>query len=143
MSTSLQPLLESGRPALVADLVGAIDAEVADQRGLSGTAVKGAYAAAQKVKPGVVTNATDLMLPDFLGALSPYWDSRPSGVAFGDHLAANSDAVSESLLSVTDAQAGSAKPALAKAYNSLRGKAKAYVAAALPRVGAVIERHAA
>lgn len=43
---------------------------------------------------------------------------------------------------MTDDQVSNAKPALAKAYNSLRGKAKGYVAAALPRVGAVIEKYA-
>ena len=49
MSDSLTPLLETDRPAVVADLVEVIDAEVADQKGLSGAAVKTAYAAAQKL----------------------------------------------------------------------------------------------
>lgn len=142
MSDSLTPLLETDRPAVVADLVEVIDAEVADQKGLSGAAVKTAYAAAQKVKPGVVANATNQMLPDFLAALAPFWDSKPAGVGFGEHLAANGDAAAEALLTVTDDQADSARPALAKAYGSLRGKAKNYVIAALPRVGAAIERHA-
>ncbi|MEE4021913.1 hypothetical protein V1Y59_02390 [Gordonia sp. PKS22-38] len=143
MSDSLQSLLDTDRPAVVADLVGVIDAEVADQKGLSGAAVKTAYAAAQKVKPGVVSSATNLMLPDFLTALQPFWDAKPAGVTFADHLAANSDAAAEALLTVTDDQVATAKPALAKAYNSLRGKAKGYVVAALPRVGAAIEKHAA
>ncbi|MDL9938056.1 hypothetical protein QSJ18_14985 [Gordonia sp. ABSL1-1] len=143
MSDSLTPLLENNRQAVVADLVGVIEAEVADQKGLSGTAVKAGFAAAQKVKPGVVHHATDVLLPDFLTALAPFWDSKPAGVAFGDHLAANGDAAAEALLTVTDDQAESAKPALAKIYGSLRGKAKTYVVAALPRVGAAIERHAA
>ncbi|MET9200022.1 hypothetical protein [Gordonia sp. NPDC003585] len=142
MSDSLTPLLENNREAVVADLVGVIDAEVADQKGLSGAAVKTAYAAAQKIKPGVVSNATNLMLPDFLSALAPFWDSKPDGVAFGDHLVANDDAAAEALLTVTDDQAESAKPALAKVYGSLRGKGKGHVVAALPRVGAAIERHA-
>lgn len=143
MSTSLQSLLEqASREALVTDLVGVIDAEVADQKGLGGTAIKAAYAAAQKVKPGVVASATNLMLPDFLVALDPFWVSKPAGTAFGDHLAAQSDSAAEALLAVTDAQTDTANPALSKVYGSLRGKAKTYVVAALPRVGAAIEKHA-
>ncbi|GAC48009.1 DUF6918 family protein [Gordonia aichiensis] len=142
MSDSLQSLLGANRPAVVNDFVGVIDAEVSEQKGLSGTAVKAAYGAVQKIKPDIVTRATDQLLPDFLTALQPFWDSKPAGVAFGDHLAANSDAASEALLQVTDNQVADAKPALAKAYNSLRGKAKGYVAAALPRVGAVVEKYA-
>jgi len=75
-------------------------------------------------------------------ALSPFWDSRPAGTPFGDHLAANSDAAAEALLAITDEHAASAKAPLAKAYNALRGKAKENVADALPRVGAAIEKNA-
>lgn len=142
MSENLETLLAPNRPQLVTDLVGVIDAEVADQKGISGTAVKAAYAAAQKVKPGVVASATDQMLPDFVTALSPLWATKPAGVAFGDHLVANSDSAAESLLAVTDAQTEDARPALAKAYGALRGKAKNYVVAALPRVGAAFEKNA-
>lgn len=142
MSESLHTLLAPNRPQLVTDLVGVIDAEVADQKGLGGAAVKTAYSAAQKVKPGVVASATDKMLPDFVNALEPLWASKPAGVAFGDHLTANSDAAAESLLAVTDAQTEDAKPALSKAYGALRGKAKGYVIAALPRVGAAFEKNA-
>ncbi|QKT06256.1 hypothetical protein HUN08_02885 [Gordonia sp. X0973] len=141
MSNSLQSAATTNRDATVASLVDVIDAEVRDQSGISGTAVKAAYAAAQKVKPGVVTNATNAMLDDFLGALAPLWDSKPADTGFGAHLAANGDAAAEALLAVTDGQAGEAKPALAKAYNSLRGKAKGYVVAALPRVGDAIEQN--
>ncbi|MFW0789531.1 DUF6918 family protein [Gordonia sp. CPCC 205333] len=142
MSDSLQSLVTTNRDAVVTELAGVIDAEVKDQSGLSGAAVKTAYAAAQKVKPGVVASATDKMLPEFVTALTPFWDSKPAGTAFGDHLSNNSDAAAEALLAVTDAQASSAKPALAKTYNSLRGKAKNYVVAALPRVGGAVEKHA-
>ncbi|MGV9826764.1 MULTISPECIES: DUF6918 family protein [unclassified Gordonia (in: high G+C Gram-positive bacteria)] len=142
MTDSLQSLLDTDRAATVADLTGVIDTEVSKQKGLGGAAVKAAYGAVQKVKPDIVARATDQMLPDFLTALAPFWDSKPAGVAFGDHLAANSDAATEALLQVTDDQVGGARPTLAKAYKSLRGKAKGYVAEALPGVGAAIEKHA-
>ncbi|RPA60008.1 hypothetical protein EF294_12305 [Gordonia oryzae] len=142
MSDSLQSLLGPNRPAVVDDLVGVIDSQVAAQKGLSGAAVKAAYSAVGKVKPDIVTKATNLMLPDFVAALQPFWDSRPAGASFGVHLASDPDAASEALLAVTDAQVESAKAPLAKAYGTLRGKAKGYVSEALPAVGDVIEKHA-
>ncbi|MGW0039475.1 DUF6918 family protein [Gordonia sp. NPDC003376] len=142
MSDSLQSLLDTNRAAVVDDLVGVIDGQVSAQKGLGGAAVKAAYATAQKVKPDIVRKATNLMLPDFVTALQPFWDSKPAGTAFGDHLAADSDSASEALLAVTDAQAETAKAPLARAYGSLRGKAKGYVADALPAVGAAVEKNA-
>ena len=141
MTASLSPLLDN-RDELAADLAEVIDGAVQSQSGLSGAAVKTAYAAARKFKPGVVVSATSKMLPDFLTALSPLRDSQPAGTSFADHLAANSDQASEALLTVTDDQAQSAPAPMAKAYKSLRGKAKGYVAESLPGVGAVIEKYA-
>ncbi|MCK0439549.1 hypothetical protein MUG78_08745 [Gordonia alkaliphila] len=142
MATSLAPLLTQ-RDALAVDLAEVIEQQVKAQSGLSGTAVKAAYAAANKFKPGVVVKATSSMLPDFLDGLAPLWDSRPAGTSFGAHLAANEASATEALLAVTDRQAESAPKPLAKAYASLRGKAKGYVAEALVPVGDVIERYAA
>lgn len=140
MTSSLTPLLAQ-REALSADLAEVIDGQVKAQSGMSGAAVKAAYAAARKFKPGVVVNATSHMLPEFLDALAPLWDSR-GDQPFGKYLAANSDAASEALLAVTDRQAESAPSALAKAYSSLRGKAKGYVAEALEPVGDVVAKYA-
>lgn len=141
MTSSLASQI-SDPAALSQDLAGVIDAQVKAQSGISGAAVKAAYAAANKFKPGVVVKATSTMLPDFLDALSPLWESRPAGTGFGAHLAANSETASEALLAVTDRQAESAPAALTKAYKSLRGKAKGYVAESLVPVGDAIERRA-
>ncbi|WP_026919694.1 DUF6918 family protein [Gordonia shandongensis] len=142
MAASLLHLLDADREALTSDLADVIDAEVKRQSGLSGAAVKTAYGAAQKFKPGVVAGATNALLPDFLTALSPYWDDLPAGTSFGEHLRANGDGAAEALLAVTDAQTESAPAVLTKAYSSLRGKAKGYVVEALGPVGDVIEKHA-
>ena len=142
MSATLVPLLDANREAMASDFADVIDAEVKKQSGLSGAAIKTAYAAAQKFKPGVVQVATSKMLPDFMTALSPLWDSKPAGMPFGDHLAANNDAAAEALLAVTDRQAESAPAVLAKTYKSVRGKAKGYVVDALVPVGAVVEKYA-
>ncbi|MFT4085766.1 MAG: hypothetical protein QM658_01210 [Gordonia sp. (in: high G+C Gram-positive bacteria)] len=143
MPASLLPLLDNNADALTTDLAAVIDAQVKAQSGLSGATVKTAYAAANKFKPGVVEAATRKMLPDFLEALSPFWDTKPAGTSFGAHLAANGDAASEALLAVTDRRAETAPSALAKAYKSLRGKAKNYVGDALVPVGDAIGKYAA
>ncbi|GEE01213.1 hypothetical protein nbrc107696_16590 [Gordonia spumicola] len=142
MSTSLLPVLDDNREAMAADFADVIDAEVKKQSGLSGTALKAAYGAAQKFKPGIVVTAVTRMLPEFMTALSPFWDSKPAGGSFGDHLAANGDAAAEALLAITDSRTETAPGALAKAYKSVRGKAKNYVVDALPAVGAVVEKYA-
>ncbi|GAA2392759.1 MULTISPECIES: DUF6918 family protein [Gordonia] len=142
MTASLLPLLDANREAMASDFADVIDAEVKKQSGLSGAAIKTAYSAAQKFKPGVVQVATNKMLPDFMSALSPLWDSKPAGTPFGAHLAANGDQAAEALLAVTDGQAQSAPSVLAKAYKSVRGKAKGHVIDALYPVGAVVEKYA-
>ena len=53
------------------------------------------------------------------------------------------DEVSESLLSVTDARAAaSERPTIIKAYRSVRGNAAKHVTAALPAVGALVQKYA-
>ncbi|WP_024332927.1 DUF6918 family protein [Gordonia hirsuta] len=140
MTSSLAPLLAQ-REALAQDLAQVVDDEVKGQTGMSGAAVKAAYATVRKFKPGIVATATWHMLPGFLDALAPFWDERGSS-PFGEYLTAHSEAASEALLAVTDQQAQSAAAPLAKAYTSLRGKGKGYVAAALGPVGEAIAGHA-
>ncbi|MFT3716066.1 MAG: hypothetical protein QM774_09010 [Gordonia sp. (in: high G+C Gram-positive bacteria)] len=143
MADASLPAAVSDDTALTNDLVQVIDNQVKSQSGLSGAAVKAAYATVNKVKPGVVATATSAMLPDFLTALSPLWDSKPAGTGFGAWLTQNSDQASEALLEVTDKQADSAPAGLSKAYHGLRGKAKGYVTEALGPVGDAIEKNAA
>ena len=138
-------LEESRRPAVIADAQGVVDAEVAGKKGASGLAVKGGYAAVKKVSPSIVPDAIESLLPKFSEQLEPYWaEFRNGGTgSFGDFLAARSDKVSDSLLSVTDARIeASSRPALKKVYSSMRSSAKKHVIEALPRVGALVEKHA-
>nr|MDQ2815859.1 hypothetical protein [Actinomycetota bacterium] len=62
---------------------------------------------------------------------------------FGDYLAERGPEVSQSLLSVTDARAAaSGRPTITRAYGSVRGSAGRHVEAALPQVGALVQKHA-
>ncbi|WP_067815927.1 DUF6918 family protein [Nocardia inohanensis] len=136
---------DAKRPAFIADAQKVLDEEVSDKGGASGLAVKGGYAAIKKVSPSIVGDALESFAPKLVAQLDPYWaEFQASGAgSFADLLVAKQDEVAEALLAVTDARAeSSSRPALTKVYNSMRGSAKKHVAEALPRVGALIQRHA-
>ncbi|WP_067653701.1 DUF6918 family protein [Nocardia harenae] len=137
---------DAKRPAFLADAVEVLDAEVSDKGGASGLAVKGGYAAVKKIGPSIVPDALESLAPRLLAQLEPYWQeytASGSTAGFADLLVAKSDEVAEALLKVTDERAeSSTRPALQKVYSSLRSSAKKNVVEALPRVGALVQRHA-
>ncbi|WP_067861742.1 DUF6918 family protein [Nocardia shimofusensis] len=136
---------DTKRSAFLAEAKEVLDAEVSDKGGASGLAVKGGYAAVNKIGPSIVPDALESLAPKLLEQLQPYWaEYQAAGTGtFADLLVAKSDAVAESLLAVTDARAeSSSRPALQKVYNSLRSSAKKNVIEALPRVGNLVQKHA-
>ena len=84
------------------------------------------------------------LLPDIVDNLQPFWaDFNVSGASeFSDYLVKRSEEVSEAMLSVTDKHAESSqRPAILKAYRAVRGGAAKHVAAALPQVGALVQKY--
>ena len=135
------------QPAVVADCLKLIQQEVSGKSGISGTAVKLAYKTANAFASGYLQSTVESLLPDLVTQLEPYWaDFIPlaSGASgFGDYLVKRGDEVSEALLSVSDARAKmSNRPVIIKAYGTVRGGAAKHVAAALPNVGALVEKYA-
>jgi hypothetical protein len=140
-------LIDSGRRAeVVADLQTFIDTEVSNKGGLSGGVIKTGYAAVKKIKPGIISQAINGLLPDFTAALEPYWaqyQTAPVPGGFGAYLASRPQEVSAALLAVTDARAErSSRGSVTSVYNRLRPKGQDNVIEALPRLGALVERHA-
>jgi hypothetical protein len=132
-------------PSVVADCLTLIEQEVAGKSGVSGVAVKLAYKTAKTFAKGYLQSTVESLLPDLVTQLEPYWaDFSASGAAgFGDYLAKRGDEVSEALLSVSDARARiSQRPVIIKAYGTVRGGAAKHIAAALPNVGALVEKYA-
>ncbi len=147
MAATLQEILltPDNRPKVVADCQTLIDQEVSDKSGISGTAIKLAYKTVNAFASGIIHDAVDSLLPDFAAKLEPYWaDFTASGSAeFGDYLAKRGEEVSESLLSVTDERAERSERApLKKAYSTVRPSGVKNVEAALPRLGALIQKYA-
>jgi len=143
---TLQELLltpENG-PRLIADTKALVDNEIAS-KGITAAPLKAAYKAVTAFAPGYLTEAITAMLPGMVHQLEPYWAdfSTSGGADFGDYLAKRGDEVAQSLLVVTDDMAGhSGKGAVVKAYQMVRGGAAKHIEAALPAMGAMVQKYA-
>jgi len=134
------------QPKVIADCYLLIEQEVSDKSGVSGAAVKLAYKAVNTFRPGHIRHMVEVLLPQMVDKLDPYWAdfTTSGGFEFGDYLVKRSEEVSQALLSVTDARAAaSGRPTIIKAYGSVRGSAVKHVQAALPRVGDLVLKYAA
>ncbi|AGM02611.1 hypothetical protein DMC61_02145 [Amycolatopsis sp. WAC 04169] len=148
MADTLKEILldSSRRPAVVSDFEGLVDAEVSDKGGVSGAVVKTGFAAVKKIKPGIIPAAVDTLLDDFTVALEPFYGDYKAkgGNDFGAYLVGRSDEASDALLSVTDSRAEkSSRDSIKKVYSKLRPNGKKNVEEALPRLGQLIDKHAA
>ncbi|MBO0820875.1 MAG: hypothetical protein J2P26_08515 [Nocardiopsaceae bacterium] len=145
MPTLSEKLLRQDNfPNVVADVKGLVDQELASKSGVSAAAMKVAYKAVTAFAPGYYDSAVTNMLPSFVQQLDPYWAHfvNSGGSSFGDYLAKNGEAVSESLLSVTDRLAGtSSKGAVVRAYKTVRGGAGRHITEALPNLGDLVQRY--
>ena len=132
------------RTQVIADCVKIIEQEVADKSGISGMAISASHRMVETFKPGFVSIVMDVLFDDFCRALQPivdeaYANQRPIGL----FLTTQSDRVAEALLSITDRRARNSQLLGVKAaYEQLRGMAKRNVVEAVPRVAAILERHA-
>jgi hypothetical protein len=144
MTSPLKDLLGSAprRQAVVSDAARVLDAEVAGKGGLTGIAIKGAYAVVKGISPNFIQETIDHLLDDFLVALDPlYQEAVAANASPQSHVSGNRSRMAEALLAITDRRAVSARPVLKKTYEKLRPLAKAQVEAAAPRVGELLERH--
>ena len=144
MSTLNEILLAPGnRPKVLVDCVRLIDEEVDSKGGLSGLAVKGAYALVKAVKPGFVSEAVDNMVDDFVKRLEPFYAAaQAKNEPVGPSMNARASEVAEALLAISDERAQRAKNnTLKKAYEKLRPTGKKHVEAAVPRIGRLIAKY--
>jgi hypothetical protein len=147
MAATLQEILlaPATQPKVIVDCYMLIEQAVAEKSGVSGTAVKLAYKTVNTFLPGHVHHMVESLLPEMVDKLEPYWaDFSTSGSSeFGDYLAKRGGEVSAALLAVTDVRAAaSGRPAVVKAYRTVRGNAVKNVEAALPHVGDLVLKYA-
>ncbi|AGF71024.1 DUF6918 family protein [Corynebacterium halotolerans] len=144
MSDLSQLLSDEKRPAVASDLAAFVESQISEQSGITGMAIKGAAAAARKVDSNIVPKGVNRMLPDLLGDLDPHWQAFQADAStdFGEFLAGRSPQVVDALMSVADRNAEQISiPALAKAYNSLRGKGAKLITPAVPELGRILQRN--
>jgi hypothetical protein len=128
------------RPEVVAACVDLVESEVAAKKGLSGTAIKAGFKVVKTLKPNMVANVVDKLLPEWADALQPIYDkSQEDPERFCAHLQEFPGEAADALLSVTDAKAEQAdNKTLKKTYERLRGTAKDNVATAVPNLASTL-----
>lgn len=133
------------RQVVIRDCVDLVEAEVRKKGGLTGIAIKTAFTVVKAVKPGIIAELVDGLLDSFVDRLQPFYEKYQEAGESGtlrDYMGTRSSEVAESLLGVTDQRAQKARNrTILKAYQKLRPKAKEHVVAAVPGVGAVLDRN--
>ena len=123
-------------PKVIDACVTLIDEEVAGKKGLSGAAVKTGYKVIKALKPGMIKDVIENLVPDFARALEPmYVEANGNGEVFAEKLKGNPDRAADLMLGVTDERASRAKnKTVKKTYERLRGGAKKHVVEAVPNL---------
>jgi hypothetical protein len=147
MAATLEQMLltPDAQPRVVDDCMALVEHELGSKSGVSGVAVKVGYKAVTTFAPGYYRETIESMLPDMADKLQPFWaDFQASGGGdFGDYLSKRNDEVGAAMLTVTDNMASiSKRPVIIKAYGAVRGGAGRHIEAALPGLGATIQKYA-
>ena len=144
MTTLTETLLQAGkRPAVVEDCERLIADEVAAKSGVSGLAVKGGYKIVTKLKPGIIPEAVDGLLDDFVAQLEPFYaDFQTTDGELVAYFRGRDREIADALLAITDRRAARTRHAtLKKAYEKLRPTGVKHTAAAVPGVARLIAKH--
>lgn len=146
MSTLKEILEKDGNKArITADANRLVEDEVASKGGVSGMAIKTAFKAVKKIKPGFIQEVIGALLPRFVNKLEPFykaWDEGGRSGSFSAHLIARKGEVANALLSVTDERARqTTHRTVKKSYNALRPQGEKQVKAAVPGLGRIMDRY--
>ncbi|RJS95300.1 hypothetical protein D3260_01765 [Salinisphaera sp. Q1T1-3] len=107
-------------------------------------ALRTAFNMVRKAKPDLIDRAMRALLPEFVGALEPFYQEAAAkpDVQFRDHLLANEDEVANALLTVSDRRVKDVDNKVVKSgYQRLRGRAHKEVVTAMPGIATVMSKH--
>jgi hypothetical protein len=128
---------------IVQDCCTMIDAQLASKSGMSGIALKAAFAALKGIQPGYIPTVIESLLPVCLTAIDPIWSE---GVQEGEpvkYLTANSSRTANALLGVTDARVKNTKRQIVRGtYEKLRNSAEKHVQEAVPDLAKLLGKYA-
>lgn len=131
------------RAAMAADGIGELEAELEARSGLGSLAIRTGYRTLRKIRPQLVEQNLERLLPRFAPILDPYVAEGRTRGDVNAHFAREADAIAEQLLSVTDARAAESGNRVAvRAYEKLRPKAKDNVVEGMPRLARLADRYA-
>lgn len=132
------------RARFVREGAAVVEAEVASKGGMTGLALKAGFRAVRGLRPGIVEELLDMLLPHFAPALEPL---VAQAVASGDvphWFGGHAEELADAMLSVTDARAERSDQALLRStYRSLRGQARVHTVQAMPSVGRLLQPYLA
>jgi hypothetical protein len=136
-------LLNPTKKAMVVDdCCNMIEEQLAAKSGISGLALKTAFAALKGVKPGYIPYIVEQLLPQWFTAIDPIWSQ---GVQNGDpvgHLISSRSITADALLSITDTRVKASKRQIVRGtYEKFRGSAKQNVEEAVPDFAKVIDKY--
>ena len=113
--------------------------------GLTGLAVKAAFAVVTGIKPGMIRDVVDILLDRFIDQMEPFfaeWNAAGRTPPLEAFLVARKTKVVAALLWVTDERAKVVDSAtLKKAYASLRPQGEKHVEAAIPGLARLVGRY--
>lgn len=119
-----------------------IDVQLASKSGISGIALKTAFAALKGVKPGYIPYVVEMLLPQCFTALDPLWNEGVQKADPVEHFVSSRSLVADALLSITDERIKNSNRALVRGtYDKLRSSAKKHVEDAVPDLAKVIDRY--
>ena len=132
------------RPLVVADCEKMLDAEVADKRGISGMAVKGAFKTLKAIKPGMIRHTFNDLIDELAVQVEPFWqDCQNQEANPRTYFVSNSTLIANALLEVTDGRIRKSKfKNIIRAYTTMRPKAVQYIGDAMPRFADLVQKHA-
>lgn len=132
------------RRQVVDDAATLIDSEVHDKGGLSGMAIKAAYASVKALKPGMIQMSMDALLDDFSARVDPFWQKCVAeGAQPRTYFGARKAEIANALLGITDDRAKKSQHKVLKsAYERLRPQAVDHIGAAMPRLADLVQKHA-
>jgi len=136
-------LLNPNKKAMVVDdCCKMIDAQLASKSGISGIALKTAFAALKGVKPGYIPHVVEQLLPQCFTALDPLWNEGMQKADPVGYLVSSRSHAADALLSVTDTRVKSVnRPIVRGTYEKLRSSAKKHVEDAVPDLAKVIDKY--
>lgn len=132
--------------SVIQDSLRVLDQEVSGKSGISGLAIKGAFKLMKGVQQGkALRKAVEVLMPEFAEKLDPYYakyQKEGKGKVWCEWLRPHYDKIADDLLAVTDAKSRqSDNPAIIKAYQKLRPKAKKEVVLSLPALARMMEKY--